>query len=104
MMTGNTGRSSHLETEAAVNPLDLLQGPAVIVLFPLFMLALLRIIAPNGIDLDEMLQLPMDPGWPRRVQEEEPVRWRVELLSRRGGRVPDRSARMTVQDKAVEST
>jgi hypothetical protein len=66
-----------------VNPFDLLQGPVVIVLFPLFMLVLLRVIAPHGVDLDEMLQLPGDRESPRGVQEEEPVRWRVDLLRRR---------------------
>jgi hypothetical protein len=68
--------------EAAVNPFDLLQGPVVIVLFPLFMLVLLRVIAPHGVDLDEMLQLPPDRESPRGVDEEH-VRWRVELLRRR---------------------
>ena len=62
--------------------LDLLQGPALVFLFPVIMLALLRVIAPDGIDLEAMLRLPSDSAWPRGMQEEEPVRWRVELLSR----------------------
>ena len=66
-----------------MNVLDLLQGPALVVLFPVLMLALLRVIAPDGVDLDEVLRLPPDPAWPRGTQEEEPIRWRVELLSRR---------------------
>jgi hypothetical protein len=66
-----------------MNVLELLQGPAVLVLFPVFMLVLLRVIAPNGVDLDEMLRLPSEPEWPRGMQEEDGVRWRVELLSRR---------------------
>jgi hypothetical protein len=66
-----------------MNVLDLLQGPAVIVLVPVLMLAILRVIAPEGVDLDEILRLSPDQDWPRGRQEDEPVRWRVELLSRR---------------------
>lgn len=29
------------------------------------------------------LSIPLDPPWPRGVQEEEPVRWRLECLSPR---------------------
>jgi hypothetical protein len=79
-----------------VNLVDLLQGPMLIVLFPLFMLALLGIIAPRGVDLDELLRLPTDPDWPRGIQEEEPVRWRVELLSRPG----NQSATVTSEQRS----
>lgn len=66
-----------------MNPFDLISGLALVVLFPLFMLVLLRIIAPDGVDTDSLLRLPSDLEWPRGVQEEEPVRWHVERLSRR---------------------
>jgi hypothetical protein len=84
-----------------VNPFDLLQGPVVIVLFPLLMLVLLRVIAPHGVDLDEMLQLPGDRESPRGVQEEEPVRWRVELLTRR---TDTTGAKAPVQARAAASS
>ncbi len=67
--------------ESAMNPFDLLQTPWVILLYSLLILAVLRIVAPDGIDLDDILQRPIDRDCPRGVQEEEPVRWRVELLN-----------------------
>ena len=87
-----------------MNPFDLLQGPALIVLFPLFMLALLRIIAPDGVDLDGMLRLPVDREWPRGVQEEEPVHWRVELLSRRNETPGTATTDPAIQANAPVST
>lgn len=66
--------------EAALNPFDLLQGPLVIVIYALLILAILRVIAPAGIDFEDMLHFPVEREWPRGVQEEEPVRWRVDLL------------------------
>jgi hypothetical protein len=100
-MTGNTSGIRISNTEAAVNLFDLLQGPALVVLFPLFMLALLRIIAPDGVDLDEMLQVPRDPGMPRGVREEEPARWRVERLSRRTEHSGTAAAEPAVQASAA---
>jgi hypothetical protein len=87
-----------------MNVLELLQGTALLVLFPLFMLALLRVIAPEGVDLDEMLRLPPDPEWPRGTQEEEPVRWRVELLSRRSDPRGIEPAEPAAQAKAPVTT
>lgn len=63
-----------------MNPIDTLTGAAILLAFPLFMLGLLAVIAPDGIPLDEMLELPTDTGLPRGIQEEEPVRWRLDLL------------------------
>jgi hypothetical protein len=34
----------------------------------------------DGPSLADILALPVDPAWPRGVQEEEPVRWRLEAL------------------------
>jgi hypothetical protein len=100
-MTGNTSsRHLHQETEAAVIPLDLLQGPALVVVFPLFVLALLLVIAPDGVDLDEMLKIPRDPDRARGVREEEPARWRVDLLSRRTEPYGTGAADPAVQAKA----
>jgi hypothetical protein len=63
--------------------IDALTGAAILVTFPLLMLVLLMVIAPNGVDLDELVKRPTEGGWPRGVQEEEPVRWRLDLLSPR---------------------
>jgi hypothetical protein len=37
----------------------------------------------EGITLGDLFAIQEDPPWPRGVQEEEPVRWRVELLDAR---------------------
>ena len=96
-----TPPSTRIRTEAPVNPIDLLQSPLDIVFYLLIILAVLRIVAPNGIDLDSMLQLPMDREWPRGLQEEEPVRWQVERLSPRAealaGERPNRQLTPTRQ-------
>jgi hypothetical protein len=36
----------------------------------------------DGASLAELFRIPIDPPWPRGVQEEEPQRWRLERLSR----------------------
>lgn len=40
----------------------------------------------DGPGLADILAQPLDPAWPRGVQEEEPVRWRVEALRPRRAR------------------
>ena len=84
-----------------MNPIDLLQSPVGIVLYLLIILAFLRIAAPDGIDLENMLQLPTDHEWPRGVQEEEPVPWQVGRLSPRAealsGELPNRQLTPTRQ-------
>ena len=37
----------------------------------------------EGPTLAYALAIPIDPAWPRGVQETEPVRWRVEALTPR---------------------
>ena len=34
----------------------------------------------DGGAFTNLFAIPLDPPWPRGVQEEEPVRWRVEIL------------------------
>jgi len=34
----------------------------------------------QGPTLVDILAQPLDPPWPRGIQEEEPVRWRVEAV------------------------
>ena len=69
--------------EAVVNPFDLLQTPLVLLVYALIILAVLKIVAPDGIHFDDMLQLPKERQLPRGVQEEEPLRWQVERLTPR---------------------
>jgi hypothetical protein len=45
---------------------------------------LLRVLtAGEGFDLADLFRHPGELPWPRGVQEEEPQRWRLELLDRR---------------------
>lgn len=44
----------------------------------------------DGPTLADIFAIPVDPPWPRGVQEEEPVRWHVERLTRQGA---DRAAK-----------
>lgn len=87
-----------------MNLLDLLQSPVVLVLYGLFILAVLKRIAPNGIDLDDVLQLRGDRDWPRGVQEEEPVRWQVERLHPRFEAPLTRTAEPVIQPNAPART
>ncbi|HEX5148856.1 MAG TPA: hypothetical protein VFW02_07230 [Candidatus Limnocylindrales bacterium] len=48
----------------------------------LLLILLVTIIGPRSGDADSLFRSPTDLGWPRGVQEEEPLRWRVELLGR----------------------
>jgi hypothetical protein len=41
------------------------------------------LVGRDGFSLAELFRLPTNPPWPRGVQEDEPVRWRPELLDRR---------------------
>jgi hypothetical protein len=37
----------------------------------------------DGPTLADVFAIPVDPPWPRGVQEEEPLRWRLDRLERR---------------------
>ena len=76
--------------------IDMLTGAAILVAFPLLMLGLLMLIAPRGVDLDELFTLPTERASTRGVPEEEPVRWQLDRLSHASG-----SARMPVQARAA---
>jgi hypothetical protein len=43
-------------------------------------LFILRRLVPEGVSLDDLFRNGADLPWPHGVQEEEPVRWRTELL------------------------
>jgi hypothetical protein len=48
--------------------------------FPVAVVAVIRWVLPGDDDLPVVIGV--DPGWPRGVQEEEPVRYRIELIGR----------------------
>jgi hypothetical protein len=64
-----------------VNGTDL---PAALVLVAAIAVPVLLVwvLGPRCGDVDSLFRPPTDLGWPRGVQEEEPMRWRVELLGR----------------------
>jgi hypothetical protein len=61
----------------------LLQAMIVLGAFPAALVAILRVV-PGG-DLEPTLfRTEQELPWPRGVQEEEPIRYRVELVTRSG--------------------
>ncbi len=38
------------------------------------------LVFPSGVTFDDLLR-GSNPAWPRGVQEEEPVHWRIEKLA-----------------------
>lgn len=61
---------------------SLAQAVATIVLVVAPIIALARLIGADdvGVTLSDVFAVSVNPPWPHRLQEEEPVRWRVELL------------------------
>lgn len=43
---------------------------------------LARLVGPRSGDVESLFRAPGELGWPRGVQEEDVVPWRVELLGR----------------------
>jgi cell division septation protein DedD len=65
--------------------LFLVAGSIAVVVLPVIVLD--RWLAgAEGSSLADILAIPIDPPWPRGVQEEEPVRWHVEALRPRRDR------------------
>lgn len=61
--------------------IDLSNVAAVLVVVSPLALLLIRIFAvPDGVSLDDVIPPLRELEWPRGVQEEEPVRWRVERI------------------------
>ena len=56
-------------------------------------LLLLRVLfGPGAVSMEDLFTRP-DLAWPRGVQEEEPVRWRIERLTPRDRDRPTRSSK-----------
>jgi hypothetical protein len=64
--------------------IDALTGAAAIVALATLILLLVKVIAPEGVVIDDLFRRPTDMDWPRGVQEEEPTPWRLDLLDRSG--------------------
>ena len=63
----------------------------------------------EGPSLADVLAVPLDPPWPRGVQEEEPMRWHVEALRPSRGRAgaaetPERANRTATRSGAGLAT
>ena len=67
-----------------MNPVTVLEMIASLVVLVAPPVLLIRALS-NSIDdepsLSKLFAIPLDPPWPRGVQEEEPARWRIERLS-----------------------
>jgi hypothetical protein len=64
----------------------------LVVISPLALLLLRLFVVPDGVSFDDLIPPLQDVYWPRGLQEEEPVRWRIERLSapRQVAAPPDR--------------
>ena len=60
---------------------ELGRGLALVGALPALILLLLLVLPRRG-DAASLFRSPTDLGWPRGVQEEEPVRWRFESFER----------------------
>ena len=62
-----------------MEPITTLTAIAVLVAFPFVLYGLVRLLAPTGAAFSSLFAPIASPDWPPGVQEDEPVRWRVEL-------------------------
>jgi len=60
---------------------------------------ILRLTAGPGVDIEDLLGRQDDASWPRGVQEEDLVAWRVERLTPTYGRSP--AASETAADRRL---
>ena len=65
--------------------IEALTGAGALLAFSLLVLGTLVVIAPRGVSLDDLFKSPMEARWPRGIQEEEPVHWRLDRLTPRRG-------------------
>jgi hypothetical protein len=65
-----------------VAPLLQLVAAAAIVVAPAVLARWLA--GPEPVGLSGLFRFHSEPAWPTGVQEEEPVRWKVELIGRSG--------------------
>jgi hypothetical protein len=65
-----------------MDPQPLFQAALILAVFPVSLVLILRAIGPTDADAPSLVAFDIDSGWPRGVQEEEPIRYRVELVSK----------------------
>jgi hypothetical protein len=70
----------------------------LIVVAPLALLLVRIFMVPDGVSLADLIPPPRELDWPRGVQEEDPVPWRVEHLT-----PPDRGNRSMSPMPAVRA-
>ena len=62
--------------------MEFILGPLLLAAFPIVVFGILIVVAPDGVDLDEIVAPDAGTEWPRGIQEEEPVSWNLDRLSR----------------------
>ena len=78
----------------------LLQAVVVLGAFPAALVAILRFVLRGDDQEPTLFRAEQQPPWPRGVQEEEPIRYRVDLVTR--SRLPsDAEARGPVRRQSV---
>jgi hypothetical protein len=65
---------------------DMLVGVSLIAAFPVLMTLVIRALAPPRAEMADLFKSPTELGWPRGVQEEDLLPWRIELLEGKTGR------------------
>jgi hypothetical protein len=69
--------------EPTMDVQPLLQAFLLLLAFPALLVLILRVIGPGDSGAPSLFASDTDPGWPRGVQEEEPTRYRLELIGPR---------------------
>jgi hypothetical protein len=85
--------------------LILLIEAAAIFAAALALIVILRVIVPQGAEGPNLFAVETDLGWPQGIQEEEPIRWRVELVSTLGSggiQAPARARRTSLVRRAEQ--
>ncbi len=73
-------------------------GAAAFVLTPVIALLLRIFVVPGGTSFDDLIALRFDLEWPQGVQEEDPIPWRTELLTRPDRRPTEPNRRQVAPD------
>jgi hypothetical protein len=73
-------------------------GAALIVVAPIALLILRINVIPDGASLEDLIAPRVDLEWPHGVQEEEPIPWRIEVLTPPDRRVSEPARRQAIGD------
>ena len=90
-----------------MNPVTVLEMIASLVMLvapPVLLVRALSNSIDDGPSLSSLFAIPLDPSWPRGVQEEEPARWRLERLrAPHNRRTQSNTVRSTGPELGIES-